>query len=188
MLTLQLITKSFGWEPKVSEEHAGYFVFCFTYWMLVLHISSWHRQMFPNFPRHTCKRHLNTATLMAVFSSSKHHPCFFFRKERNSRKNTFHPSIMFLFQVRASLPAGKQVVAFQNRNPVHKAHFELLVPCPARTGSWRLIWKKTWKVLITYHPARAVECYNGAAVLVCCFVLDEWRACLFCLGHPERFR
>jgi len=30
-------------------------------------------------------------------------------------------------EVRAQLPKGRPVVAFQNRNPVHKAHFELLV-------------------------------------------------------------
>lgn len=30
-------------------------------------------------------------------------------------------------EVRATLPRGRPVVAFQNRNPVHKAHFELLV-------------------------------------------------------------
>jgi len=30
-------------------------------------------------------------------------------------------------EVRATLPQGRPVIAFQNRNPVHKAHFELLV-------------------------------------------------------------
>jgi len=34
-------------------------------------------------------------------------------------------------EVRATLPAGRPVVAFQNRNPVHKAHFELLVTANA---------------------------------------------------------
>merc|ERR1711957_819319 len=34
-------------------------------------------------------------------------------------------------EVRATLPAVRPVVAFQNRNPVHKAHFELLVTANA---------------------------------------------------------
>merc|ERR1711988_171636 len=34
--------------------------------------------------------------------------------------------VMTPAEVRADLPEGKQVVAFQNRNPIHKAHFELL--------------------------------------------------------------
>jgi sulfate adenylyltransferase len=34
-------------------------------------------------------------------------------------------------EVRATLPQGRPVVAFQNRNPVHKAHFELLVTANA---------------------------------------------------------
>jgi sulfate adenylyltransferase len=39
----------------------------------------------------------------------------------------FGPGFKTPAEVRATLPQGKQVVAFQNRNPVHKAHFELLV-------------------------------------------------------------
>merc|ERR1712007_424582 len=37
-------------------------------------------------------------------------------------------------EVRATLPEGKQVVAFQNRNPVHNAHFELLVTAQKMAG------------------------------------------------------
>merc|ERR1711967_153695 len=39
---------------------------------------------------------------------------------------TFPYKVMTPTEVRATLPEGKQVVAFQNRNPIHKAHFELL--------------------------------------------------------------
>lgn len=38
----------------------------------------------------------------------------------------FPYKVMTPAEVRADLPEGKQVVAFQNRNPIHKAHFELL--------------------------------------------------------------
>merc|ERR1711912_125589 len=39
---------------------------------------------------------------------------------------TFPYKVMTPTEVRSTLPEGKQVVAFQNRNPIHKAHFELL--------------------------------------------------------------
>jgi len=39
---------------------------------------------------------------------------------------SFPYKVMTPTEVRATLPEGKPVVAFQNRNPIHKAHFELL--------------------------------------------------------------
>merc|ERR1712100_251007 len=39
---------------------------------------------------------------------------------------TFPYKVMTPSEVRADLPEGKQVVASQNRNPIHKAHFEPL--------------------------------------------------------------
>jgi len=38
----------------------------------------------------------------------------------------FQYPVMTPSEVRATLPDGKDVVAFQNRNPIHRAHFELL--------------------------------------------------------------
>jgi sulfate adenylyltransferase len=40
---------------------------------------------------------------------------------------SFPYPVMTPSEVRSSLPEGKPVVAFQNRNPIHRAHFELLV-------------------------------------------------------------
>merc|ERR1712190_656260 len=41
----------------------------------------------------------------------------------------FKYPVMTPAEVRSTLPQGKDVVAFQNRNPIHRAHFELL-KCP----------------------------------------------------------
>merc|ERR1711920_955089 len=38
----------------------------------------------------------------------------------------FRYPVMTPAEVRSTLPEGKDVVAFQNRNPIHRAHFELL--------------------------------------------------------------
>merc|ERR1712032_930783 len=38
----------------------------------------------------------------------------------------FRYPVMTPSEVRSTLPDGKDVVAFQNRNPIHRAHFELL--------------------------------------------------------------
>merc|ERR1712048_922839 len=38
----------------------------------------------------------------------------------------FRYPVMTPTEVRSTLPEGKDVVAFQNRNPIHRAHFELL--------------------------------------------------------------
>jgi len=38
----------------------------------------------------------------------------------------FRYKVMTPTEVRSELPEGKKVVAFQNRNPIHRAHFELL--------------------------------------------------------------
>merc|ERR1712048_1255994 len=38
----------------------------------------------------------------------------------------FKYPVMTPAEVRSTLPEGKDVVAFQNRNPIHRAHFELL--------------------------------------------------------------
>jgi sulfate adenylyltransferase len=40
---------------------------------------------------------------------------------------SFPYPVMTPAEVRKDLPEGKPVVAFQNRNPIHRAHFELLV-------------------------------------------------------------
>jgi sulfate adenylyltransferase len=39
---------------------------------------------------------------------------------------SFKYKVMTPEEVRKTLPEGKDVVAFQNRNPIHRAHFELL--------------------------------------------------------------
>jgi ATP sulfurylase len=95
-------------------------------------------------------------------------------------------------QVRSTLPAGKDVLAFQCRNPIHKAHYELFTRALSadnvREGAVCLVhptcgptqvrhWVALARCAPSHAPHRRMQASRGgymAHARACCFVSPWW--------------